>query len=117
MQSLASRASWRSLGACQGGDGVGVGGLLLANAAEASALPDLRTTFNVLDGAASAQKTACDPTSLLLTWEDTWRCLLHGGRIMDGGDGSSCGNGGIGTECWGLYNCLDRYSRYLRTFE
>jgi hypothetical protein len=24
---------------------------------------------------------------------------------------------GGGDKCWGLYNCLDRYSKYLRTFE
>jgi hypothetical protein len=23
----------------------------------------------------------------------------------------------LDAQCWGLYNCLDRYSRYLRTFE
>ena len=24
---------------------------------------------------------------------------------------------GVLSPCWGLYNCLDRYSKYLRTFE
>jgi hypothetical protein len=71
----------------------GKDGLLLANAAGTSGLPDLRTAFDALDGVASR-----NPTLLLLRWEDPWRCLLHGGRIMDGGDSGSRGDGSIGTE-------------------
>ncbi len=34
-------------------------------------------------------------------------------RFTEGGDRINY----PGKVCWGLYNCLDRYSRYLRTFE
>ena len=39
--------------------------------------------------------------------------MLPGVGLMHGNNASYCR---VSNPCWGLYNCLDGYSKYLRTF-